>query len=36
MSKKSEKARKVFLDVLKWITVIPGIVQLIMNKIKEK
>lgn len=36
MSKKSEKARKVFMEILKWITIIPGLVSLIMSKVKEK
>ena len=36
MSKKSEKAKKVIKEILKWITIIPGLISLIMNKIKEK
>lgn len=36
MSKKSEKAKKVIMEILKWITIIPGLISLIMNKIKEK
>jgi len=36
MSKKSEKALKIFKEILKWITIIPGIASLIMSKIKEK
>lgn len=36
MGKKSDKAMKVFMDILKWITVIPGLIQFIMTKIKEK
>lgn len=35
MASKSKKALKTFLEVLKWITVIPGLISLIINKIKE-
>lgn len=31
MSKKSEKAKKIIMEILKWITIIPGIVSLIMK-----
>lgn len=35
MTSKTAKAKKIFLEILKWITVLPGIISVIMDAVKK-